>query len=192
MSQQQSKKPDYEIEGMRSHLEWAFTLNDEYLPKEDKEAIIKFVLVFNIFENWLSKQDKNEHIRDIRDQLCDDLHAADWFNVGEYEEYDQFFFERLRENNRFQRMEFRSDNDRKLVEKFVNGQRDDDLFKIYLILAYHYRHKFFHGAKYWATIKQDYVGCFKVIVRMMHKLLSDMLEHKFIGLDYKTNRKDLN
>jgi hypothetical protein len=186
MPQQKYILSNDEIDQIKAQLDWAWNLKHERLFQEHQDVLTRFVLMFNVFESLLFKQDNQQGRGKVCNEICTDLkNETDWFNVKDYAEFGEFFIDRL--NSRLHRLFFKSPKENELVVKLVERQYVDDPFEVYLIIAYYYRNKFFHGIKDWFEIKEDqnYVECFIKIACMLHKLLSDMLNNQFIGLDHK-------
>jgi hypothetical protein len=174
---------------MRQQLKWANTLKGDIISPEDRDIIFKFVLFFNIFEDWLVQPD-NKH--QFLEPLCNDLRNEDWFQICQYDHYGSFFVNRYIRSGVDGKKRF---DELKLEKKFINIVRDslegfnnnelkDDLFFAYMLIAYRFRNNLFHGSK--SSLGLDiYIECFEKINCMLYKLLSDMLDHQFKGLKEK-------
>jgi hypothetical protein len=188
---------DYQLEEMRQQLDWAHTLEQKHLPKPQQETLIKFVLLVNAFEAWLIRYGPAKD--DVIEAICTDVTNTKWFQENSYDHFGQFgrFFV-----DNFQappeksapgkvKLDFgklRLDGNQDMVtdtlEKFAAGKSEDNLLYVYMILVYYYRNKFFHGEKFWLEIPTQ-IDRFEQIVELLFKLLRDMIENKFEGLNHK-------
>jgi hypothetical protein len=177
-----------EYESMKRQVEWAYTLKGGDISQSDQEVIIKFLLLFNVFEARLfSSRNTNQ----ILEKMCSDLLGESWFKKNEYDEYGRFFSNRYIKNgkltSRFDSLEIAStyrERAENSLKDFHNGKYNDNLFLTYLLIAYRFRNNLFHGSKD-AMGLNKYISCFEKINWMLHKLLSDMVINRFEGLDKK-------
>jgi len=182
---------------MRQQLDWAATLEGgiqvKTLQPEQRDIIFKFVVYFNIFEDWLARPEawltRKSNKAPFWVPICKDLKAETWFKIRDYNEYGYFFAERyiygLDAEKLFDELGLEPKHIkpivRKLLEKFPHYELEDDMLLAYMQIAYQFRNNLFHGSK--STVGLDiYMACFDKINWMMHRLLSDMLTYKFKGL----------
>ena len=164
-----------------------FTLGNDKFTPEQQTILLRFLLLFNIFEAGLF----DESIK-FRRENCDAIHKAlkntNWFKVGTYDEYGKFFVDRYFKNGRYddnglfhgQSSEI-CDQVKNAIEKLKNDERDEKLFDSYLEIAYRFRNKLFHGEKAVQGVVRQ-IDCLEKINWMLEKLLNDMVSNEFAGL----------
>ena len=163
------------------------------LTDEQQETLVKFLLLFNLFEGVLFKQREGQQATNCQ-QIHNDLKNEGWFNVNDYNEFGLFFANRYIQNGQYNdrdlfrdRFGNRSADGEKVqiaLEGLKAGVQNNDLFDCYLIIAYTFRNKLFHGAKDIPSLEEQ-IDCFETINWMMDKLLKDMVAGQFIGLRTK-------
>ena len=178
-------------------LAFTFTQEGKELSTKQQATLLKFMLLFNVFEGALFTGSRSQDAN--CKEICANLaKCEDWFKIEDYyDEYGVFFVERFTKNGEY------NDNNlfggrrpqpdigktvKKVIEKLKNGDKDNgELFYSYLQIAFRYRNKLFHGEKTAFGLDQQ-IACFDKINWMMNKLLGDMMDHQFVGLNKEISK----
>ena len=178
----------------KEQIRWAYTLQGGNLSKNEQDTVLKFVLLFNVFEARLFNPGQ---VNPRLTEMCEDLNNEKWFCVKEYDRYGRFFVDRYiinaEGNNRLRHLKrgMNQENTERLKNALTllrHGQHDTDLFYSYLQIAYGFRNNLFHGSKEVLCLNL-YYSCFRQINWLIHKLLSDMVDQNFKGLENKYPRR---
>ena len=195
--------PDFEIMKEQVKLAYTLTLEGNEIHEPLKNTLLKFMFLFNVFEarlfqteNPLTNKPDKTPTSDRLLEICNNLKSErEWFQVKDYDKYGKFFVKRYidQDGNYDDRNLFRQrtplvrEKVKKAIVKLANEEYDDDLFYSYLEIAYRFRNNLFHGGKDTIYLSQ-YIECFDMVSWLIHKLLSDMVKKRFIGLVEKYPR----
>ena len=179
---------------MKRQIEWAYTLKDNQLSMEKQDVVLKFMLLFNVFEARLFNPFNPGQVNARLVEMCKDLSEMEWFRIEKYDYYGNFFADRYITQNdglqKFARLHLNKYSNRvkNALIAFNEGEYDSDLFLSYLQIAYAFRNNLFHGSKDVLDLNV-YLDCFKMINRLIYELLGDMADNSFRGLEYRYPRK---
>lgn len=188
-------------EQMIEQVNWAYTLEELFDSDENQNDVLKFMLLFNVFEAFLFIPGVSIPKKEALTELCNDLGKEIWFNIKDYDDYGNFFADRYideygRNTPYFDSlMPFSSEKTKITVGTALRGLRSNkhtkSLFLSYLLIAYAFRNNLFHGSKRIMTLN-EYSECFSKINHMMYKLLLNMVENDFRGLSRRYPRESAN
>lgn len=183
---------------MLNQLNWATSLEGNLLSEEEQKVIVKFLLLFNVFEARLFKDGYG--VSNLLEQISKDLKLQNWYDISKYNLYGKFFSDRyINDKNKctgyFKNLKLKGTlNDKNSIKykckdalvKFKNYKENnnDYLLNSYLEIAYRFRNNLFHGNK--STIGLNiYKECFEKIIFLIENLLKDMILNNFDGLNNK-------
>jgi hypothetical protein len=177
---------------LTERINYVHNLAKEKWSEEAKLTLLKFVFLFNIFESTLFTKEERGFTAIKR--ICSDLKKEDsWFKIRDYKEYGDFFVKRylIDRTHRIEDLNFEKDEYREAVEKALeklrNGSGDNgDLFLCYLVIAYRFRNNLYHGSKA-VTKVEKFEECFEQINKLFLRLLTDMVDNRYKGINVDTN-----
>ena len=182
-----------EKEKMQNQIRFA-KLEQTNLSKKNEKILIKFLLLFNVFEARLFKN--GQHVNDLLKQISSDVVKESWFDMSLCADFLSFFRKRYIDDNgttnkKFDNLKLAgSANDRttpkgnaKAVILNKEAKQENILFAC-LCIAYRFRNNFFHGSKDVLGLNV-YYDCFEVIIEFVTSLLEAMIDNDFSGLNTK-------
>ena len=186
---------------LKDKIELAYTLTlkgtkPSKLSEQQRDTLLTFMLLFSVFEAELFRDAVKRETK--CKEICEDLKHEKWFDIKDYDKFGNFFVERYMKDGKyndhhlFQGRRDHTDTGRivqNAIEKLRKREYDDNLFYSYLEIAYRFRNKLFHGEKDALLDVNKQIDSLDKINWLMHKLLSDMVENKFIGLSEKYPKK---
>lgn len=182
-----------EKEKMKNQIKFA-KLEQVALSEKDKKTLIKFLLLFNVFEARLFEN--GQHVNDLLKQISADVAKEPWFDIALCDSFLTFFIKRYindngKTNNRFDQLRLTGHADNMTSPKgnakaVLLGKelKQENILFACLCISYRFRNNLFHGSKDVLGLNA-YYDCFEIIIEFITSLLEMMIENDFYGLNTK-------